>query len=939
MRFISFLRAVVCLCVFGTLSGAQDLTSKVVCGWTFDRKGDLQGWQPNGHLTGVKVAGGALLCRAVGADPLLELRSPLIFTASPWQVVEIRLKTDRGGECELFWSNTAEGKYGGFTQEKTTRFNVAGDQIWHTYRISPFWHPEGKIVRLRFDVYDGATFAIESIRIVERAMPALATVPEWDFSQGVHGWQAVAGQINPSPTGFKVTPSSPEFWLVAPPIRISAEERSFVSVSMSAVAGHHGTVFFAAQKDPGLQTFDFPIQADGREHVYNLDLLAARGWRGQIIALGLQPSDAVGTEARLSWLRVSPDPQGPPQLRVEALSLQDALPRAGVPATLTAILSNQGGQAATNLRAELRLPAGVALLEPGKAEPGGLAAASPRLGVDEQVVVSWKVQAPEPIRASLRLRVGADNAEAITAEVPVGFTARPQAPKAAYVPEPQPVRGPYEVGAYYFPGWKTLSQWEPLRNFPERRPVLGWYREGDPEVADWQIKWAVEHGLTFFAYDWYWSKGNRSLEHGLHDGYFKARYRHLLKFCLLWANHNAAGTSSLEDSVAVARYWIENYFRQPEHLTVDGKPVVIIFSTDRFTSDLGSPGVKRAFEAMRTECRAAGLKGLYLLACVGSAGEARRCAEEGYDAVTAYNWPGLGMMGPGNRAPYETVLEGYRRNWDHILEQSPIPLMVPVSGGWDSRPWHGENNLVRFGRTPELFRQHLQDARQLLDGRLGRANAVGREGRGAGGVLPLVLVEAWNEWGEGSYIEPHQEFGFGYLDAIRSTFTSAPKAHPDFAPADVGLGPYDLPAGAPAKTAWDFATGDDGWANGMDLAGVRVANGALTARTTGNDPAFFGPPMQARAGACPRVLVRLKLERADGQPFQDQAQLFWRTSRLAESESTSLRFPVVGDGQWHDYVVRVNENPRWRGVITHLRLDPCNRPGITVALQFIRCGN
>jgi len=31
--------------------------------------------------------------------------------------------------------------------------------------------------------------------------------------------------------------------------------------------------------------------------------------------------------------------------------------------------------------------------------------------------------------------------------------------------------------------------------------VLGWYREGDPELADWQIKWAVEHGITFFAYD------------------------------------------------------------------------------------------------------------------------------------------------------------------------------------------------------------------------------------------------------------------------------------------------------------------------------------------------------------------------------------------------------------------------------------------------------
>jgi len=101
------------------------------------------------------------------------------------------------------------------------------------------------------------------------------------------------------------------------------------------------------------------------------------------------------------------------------------------------------------------------------------------------------------------------------------------------------------------------------------------------------------------AYDWYGSKGSRQVEHALHEGYFKARYRSLLKFCLLWANHNPPGSSSHEDCAAVTRYWIENYFRRPEHLVVDGKPVVIIFAPDRFTQDLGSEGTRKAFQAMR----------------------------------------------------------------------------------------------------------------------------------------------------------------------------------------------------------------------------------------------------------------------------------------------------------------------------------------------------
>jgi hypothetical protein len=416
------------------------------------------------------------------------------------------------------------------------------------------------------------------------------------------------------------------------------------------------------------------------------------------------------------------------------------------------------------------------------------------------------------------------------------------------------------------------------------------------------------------------------LEHALHDGYFKARYRSLLKFCLLWANHNPPKTSSHEDCLAVTRYWIENYFRRPEHLTFDGKPVMIIFSPHRLTEDLGSDGVKRAFEAMRAECRHAGLQGLYLIACVGDAGGARQAAAEGYDAITAYNWPHLGMTGEAMFAPFETLVPAYRRHWEHLFAESPIPLTpLPVCGGWDSRPWHGENNLVRFGRTPDLFKRHLLDAKQVLEVRSAKSE-----------VRKAVLVEAWNEWGEGSYIEPHAEYGFGYLDAIREVFTDAPKEHEDLTPTDIGLGPYDVPPLPPAKTTWEFESGDEGWGNTMHLADLKSKDDVLTARTSGDDPAFFGPPMQARAGEFGAIVIRMRLTRADRTAFTDSAQLFWRTSRLPESESSSVRFPVQGDGEWHDYRVPVSQNPRWRGVITRLRLDPCNQPNVVIGLESFR---
>jgi hypothetical protein len=55
----------------------------------------------------------------------------------------------------------------------------------------------------------------------------------------------------------------------------------------------------------------------------------------------------------------------------------------------------------------------------------------------------------------------------------------------------------------------------------------------------------------------------------------------------------------------------------------------------------------------------------------------------------------------------------------------------------------------------------------------------------------MILVDNWNEWGEGHYLAPCREHGFEYLDVLRQVFTSAPQEHTDLLPEDVGLGPYE----------------------------------------------------------------------------------------------------------------------------------------------------
>jgi len=332
------------------------------------------------------------------------------------------------------------------------------------------------------------------------------------------------------------------------------------------------------------------------------------------------------------------------------------------------------------------------------------------------------------------------------------------------VPAPQPVSTrPYQIGAYYFPGWPDYDRWKVLDEFPERVPLLGYYREGDPAVMDWHIKWALEHGISFFVFDWYWERGRRDLEHALHDGYLKARFRNLLPFCLLWANHNQPGSSSEEDLLAVLDYWIEHYLRRPEYFTIDGRPVVIIFSSRRLSEDLGSDGVKRAFVKMRERARAQGLPGLYLVAVTGPSNlpfreHVRRQKDEGYDATTGYNYPRAGMDHSAFVAAYDSMIYGYWAIWTLVAEMGIIDHIPVTDPGWDARPWHGWKALVRTDRAPSKFQRMLANARAYVD----RYPLSGNR--------RIVLVEAWNEFGEGEAIEPHCEWGFGYLEAVRDVF-------------------------------------------------------------------------------------------------------------------------------------------------------------------------
>ena len=180
------------------------------------------------------------------------------------------------------------------------------------------------------------------------------------------------------------------------------------------------------------------------------------------------------------------------------------------------------------------------------------------------------------------------------------------------------------VGAYYFDGWSgkpdEIHVTKLLKTkYADRKPVWGWY-DDTVEIMQKQIDYCADHGIAFWAFDWYYPEGKNKttpLNNAL-ELYLKAPNFQRLKFCLLVANHRGFRIGP-KDWDACCQKWIE-LFRQPTHLRLDGQPLLIFFSPEELQRAFGGvEGVRKALESLRTKAKEAGLPGWRLLLAPGPA--------------------------------------------------------------------------------------------------------------------------------------------------------------------------------------------------------------------------------------------------------------------------------------------------------------------------------
>ncbi len=344
-----------------------------------------------------------------------------------------------------------------------------------------------------------------------------------------------------------------------------------------------------------------------------------------------------------------------------------------------------------------------------------------------------------------------------------------------YVSEPVIPKkvGDYYVGMNICSLWRSGNHfgWECITPFKDHKPLLGYYDEGIPETADWELKWMAEHGLDFELYCWYGMESalpivRTRLFNQVYDGHMMAKYSDKVKLALLWEAFGDCPKSFEHFKERFAPHFIDYFFTDPRYMTIDGMAVMSVYGPQRLIQNLGgNEGCKEVLDYLRDEVKKLGYKGMIITVCGAADGIDYKAA--GFDAIHAYN---LGKKGYDLEYTKKFNLDCQR---DYNVHTVPT-----VSSGYNFAPW-------RYERSPIMEKDDMVKALEWVkDEYLTQFSEGSWQSK-------FVMLSTWNEYGEGTFMCPSEGKGFDYLDALREVFTEN-TPHVDVKPTQDQLDRIDI---------------------------------------------------------------------------------------------------------------------------------------------------
>lgn len=328
--------------------------------------------------------------------------------------------------------------------------------------------------------------------------------------------------------------------------------------------------------------------------------------------------------------------------------------------------------------------------------------------------------------------------------------------------------------------WEAVKNAKPLfkGHKQPRVPLNDNYYDLSNENGDtwrWQADLAKKYGVYGFCIYHYWfGEGKQLLEKPM-----KILLSHPeinINYCVCWANESWTRTwYGLESEILMEQKYggideWENhfnyllpFFKDSRYIKIDCKPVINLHRSSYI------PNLDEMRKTWDNLAKINGFAGVYIIAA-NTGGE----LETRSDLVDAYyNFePGYTLnhkIKPLERTIYgssiftktlynklfskkviERVVDSKKiYKW---MNRENIKYKKPVYKGtfpmWDNTPRRSYKGLYYKNSSPELFKKSLEVIKRKISNE------------------EFVFINAWNEWGEGCYLEPDNNNNYRYLESI-----------------------------------------------------------------------------------------------------------------------------------------------------------------------------
>ena len=288
---------------------------------------------------------------------------------------------------------------------------------------------------------------------------------------------------------------------------------------------------------------------------------------------------------------------------------------------------------------------------------------------------------------------------------------------------------------------------------------LGYYDLTNIKTIENQVKLAKSHGIYGFGIYYYWFSGKKILKKPI-NLFIKHSYIDF-HFLLIWANENWSKRWDGKDKEILIKQEyksddpikfikdIKKYVRAKRYIKIDKKPVLGLYEPSKI------PNIKKTIKIWRRKSIELGIGEIFILISIN---RNKTMDFQNLNLFNAsYEFP------PRNSFQNNRILKKNTLIYSELLYKSSnlndssanfkkFPFFRGAVVEWDNSPRIKECEIFEH-YSPEQF---FMFNKIIVDWTLKHYNK----------DLRFIFINAWNEWGEGSYLEPDNKYGYSSINSL-----------------------------------------------------------------------------------------------------------------------------------------------------------------------------